>query len=130
MPGGGELVRALHARGLRLAVLTNKVGEISRGICTHLELSPYLDLVLGANDSAWRKPQPEFTALALDRLGANAPETVLIGDSPYDIDAAHAGGLAALCVTTGTHTAAELSDAGADAIFPDLHTLGAAVFGV
>lgn len=129
MPGGGELVRTLHARGLKLAVFTNKIGETSRGICAHLGLAPRLDLVLGANDTPWRKPQPEFTALALERLGASAAETVLIGDSPYDIEAAHAGGLAALCVTTGTHTAGELADAGADAIFPDLHALGAAVFG-
>jgi phosphoglycolate phosphatase len=130
MPGGGELVRALHTRGLRLAVFTNKIGETSRGICAHLGLSPHLDLVLGANDSPWRKPQPEFTALALERLGTSAADSVLIGDSPYDIDAARAGGMAALCVTTGTHTAEELAAAGADAIFPDLPALGAAVFGL
>lgn len=130
MPGGSELVRALHARGLRLAVFTNKIGDTSRGICEHLGLSPHLDLVLGANDSPWRKPQPEFTALALERLGATAAETVLVGDSPYDIDAARAGAIAALCVTTGTHSAEELAAAGADAIYPDLHALGAAVFGL
>jgi phosphoglycolate phosphatase len=128
MPGGGELVRTLHTRGLKLAVFTNKIGETSRGICDHLGLTPHLDLVLGANDSPWRKPQPEFTALALARLGTTAAETVLVGDSPYDIDAARAGGLAALCVTTGTHDAGELAAAGADAIFPDLAALGAAVF--
>jgi len=129
MPGGGDLVRTLHARGLKLAVFTNKIGETSRGICAHLGVTPYLDLILGANDSPWRKPQPEFTALALERLGATAGETVLIGDSPYDIDAARAGGLAAaLCVTTGTHSAEELAAAGADAIFPDLSALRAAIF--
>ncbi|MBE2212482.1 MAG: HAD hydrolase-like protein [Opitutaceae bacterium] len=131
MPWGGELVRALHARGLRLGVFTNKIGETSRGICTHLGLTPWLDLILGANDSPWRKPQAEFTRLALERLGASARETVLIGDSPYDIDAARAGGLArVLCVTTGTHDAAELAAAGADAVYPDLRTLGAAEYGL
>lgn len=131
MPGALELVRALHGRGLKLAVFTNKIGETSRGICAHLGLTPFLDLVLGANDSPWRKPQAEFTALVLDRIGASASETALVGDSPYDIDAARAGGLArALCVTTGTHSAEELASAGADAIFPDLRALGAAEFGL
>lgn len=131
MPGAGALVRTLHGRGIKLAVFTNKIGETSRGICAHLGLSPSLDLVLGANDSPWRKPQPEFTALALERLGASPQETVLIGDSPYDIDAARAGGLAAaLCVTTGTHTADELTAAGADGVYPDLPTLGSAIFGL
>lgn len=130
MPGATALVQALRARGLRLAVFTNKIGDTSRGICDHLGLTPHLDLVLGANDSPWRKPQPEFTALALERLGARADETVLVGDSPYDIEAARAGGIAALCVTTGTHTGEELVAAGADAVFPDLPALGAAVFDV
>lgn len=130
MPGGGELVRTLHARGVRLAVFTNKTGNASRGICAHLGVTPYLDLVLGANDTAWRKPQPEFSALALQRLGTAAAETVMIGDSPYDIEAARAGGMACLCVTTGTHNAEELAAAGADAIYPDLWALGSAVFGI
>ena len=130
MPGAADLVRVLHARGLKLAVFTNKIGETSRALCAHLGLAPDLDLVLGANDSPWRKPQPEFTALALERLGATAEETVLVGDSPYDIDAAEAGGLAVLCVTTGTHAAEELRAAGAAHIYPDLRALGAAVFGV
>lgn len=130
MPGAEELVRTLHARGLKLAVFTNKIGENSRGICDHLGLTPYLDLVLGADDSPYRKPQPEFTELALSRLGVPAEGTVLVGDSPYDIDAAHAGRLPALCVTTGTHDAAELAAAGADAIFPDLAALGRTVFDI
>lgn len=132
MPGAGELVRALHARGLRLGVFTNKIGENSRGICAHLGLSPHLDLILGANDSPWRKPQPEFTRLALERLGASADETVLIGDSPYDLDAARAGGTRASLVTTGTHSAAELIAAGAvpESVFPDLRALGRGVFGL
>ncbi len=132
MPGAGELVRALHARGLRLGVFTNKIGENSRGICEHLGLAPHLDLVLGANDSPWRKPQPEFTRLALERLGAAAEETVLVGDSPYDLDAARVGGMRAGLVTTGTHSAAELLAAGApsEAIFPDLSALGRGVFGL
>lgn len=130
MPGGGELVRGLHARGVRVAVFTNKIGDTSRGICAHLGVLHDLAFVLGANDTPWRKPQAEFTALALERLGTRPEETVAIGDSPYDIDAAHVGGLAALCVTTGTHTAEELAAAGADGIYPDLHALGAAIFGL
>jgi phosphoglycolate phosphatase len=130
MPGARELVGALHARGLRLGVLTNKIGEQSRGICRHLGLESMLDLVLGANDTAFRKPQREFSALALERLGTAAAETIVIGDSPFDIEAAHVVGMRAVCVTTGTHNADELRAATADAVFPNFAELGAAVFDV
>jgi phosphoglycolate phosphatase len=130
MPGARELVDALRARGLRLGVFTNKLGETSRGIMRHLELAAPFDVILGAGDSPHRKPQREFTELALARLGLPAGETCLVGDSPYDIEAAHVAAMRAACVTTGTHSAAELQKAGADAIYDDLESLGRGEFGL
>lgn len=129
MPGAKELVDKLHRRGLKLGVLTNKFGEHSRGLCQHLGIDHYFDLILGANDTPYRKPQPEFGAEALRRLGVAATETCLVGDSPYDIDAARNSGLPCYCVTTGTHDAYELRDAGADGVYHDLSALGRAVLG-
>jgi phosphoglycolate phosphatase len=129
-PGAGWIVRSLHARGLRLGVLTNKLGAHSRNICRHAGLEPYLQMVLGAGDTPYRKPQREFSEMALGRLGTQARETVLVGDSPYDIEAARHVGMAVPCVSTGTHTAAELRAAGAEEVFADLHALGQVVFGL
>lgn len=129
MPGGRELVAALKARGLRLGVFTNKLGTTSRGIMRHLELESAFDLILGANDTPHRKPERVFSELALARLGTTAAETCLIGDSPYDVDAAHSVGMRCPCVTTGTHTAEELRAAGADAVYANLTELGEAEFG-
>ena len=127
MPGARELLAALHARGATLAVITNKLGSYSRRICAHLGLSPYLQAVIGAEDTAWLKPAPEFTRHVLAALGAEAATSVLIGDSPYDVKAAHAGGLPAWCVTIGTHSAEELKEAGADRVFASLPELGSAL---
>lgn len=129
-PGGGELVEALHARGVRTGVLTNKIGAHARAILAHLGLAPQLDLILGARDCPARKPAPEFTAEALRRLGGAAASTCLIGDSPFDLATAANAGLACYCVTTGTHTEPELRAAGALHIYPDLRALAAAVFGL
>jgi phosphoglycolate phosphatase len=127
MPGTLELVRSQHAAGVKLAVFTNKRGEHARKVCTHLGLDPYLDGIFGARDTAWLKPQPEFAAHVLGQLGAQPATTVLIGDSPFDVQAAHNGGFACWCVTTGTHDEAQLHAAGAEAVFPDLFTLRAAL---
>jgi phosphoglycolate phosphatase len=124
LPGGRELLTALQARGVRLGVLTNKLGETSRSIMQHLGLAPFLQVVLGADDTPHRKPEPAFSALALARLGTGPEETLLVGDSSFDIAAAHVVGMRCPCVTTGTHTADELQAAGADAVYPNLATLG------
>ncbi|HTJ77992.1 MAG TPA: HAD family hydrolase [Rariglobus sp.] len=130
LPGARELLAELHARGVACAVFTNKHGPSARAVCEHLGLSPYLDLILGAADTEWLKPQPEFAAHALKALKASAATTCLVGDSPWDVQAAHAAGFPCFAVTTGTHTAEELRAAGAAGVYDSLLTIGAAEFGL
>ena len=127
MPGARDLLAGLHARGTVLAVITNKLGSSSRLICAHLGLQPWLSAVVGAKDTPWLKPAREFTFHVLEQLGADPASSLLVGDSPYDIQAAHAGGLPAWCVTIGTHDGAQLKLAGADRIFDSLPALGKAL---
>ncbi len=127
LPGGLELLRAQHAAGVRLAIFTNKRGDHARRVCTHLGVMPYLDAVFGAKDTTWLKPQPEFAAHVLAQLGAARETTLLIGDSPFDVKAAHNGGFACWGVTTGTHDAAQLRAAGAEGVFADLFAVQAAL---
>jgi phosphoglycolate phosphatase len=127
LPGAGELVRALHARGGQLAVYTNKLNEASRRICAHLGVAPYLAGIFAAGDTPWLKPRREFSDHVLRQLGADAATTLLIGDSPFDVETARIGGFTCWCVTTGTHDAAQLAAAGAARVFPDLIALGRAL---
>lgn len=123
MPGAAELLRRLHARGVKLAVHTNKQGDASRRICAHLGVAPFLSGVYGAGDTPWLKPQREFTDYVLRELGANAATTLLVGDSPFDVETARAAGFPCWCVTTGTHDEAQLRAAGAAKIFAGLPAL-------
>lgn len=120
MPGTVDLLRAEHAKGVKFAVFTNKRGDHARLVCEHLGISPFLSGIFGARDTAWLKPQPEFALHVLQKLGARRETTMLIGDSPFDVKAAHAGGFACWCVATGTHSAEQLRAAGAEAVFSDL----------
>ncbi len=123
LPGALRLLEALKARGAKLGVLTNKLGSSSRLICQHLGITPFVQAVVGAQDTEWLKPQPELSAHILALLGSAADDALMVGDSPYDIDAAHHAGFPAWCVTTGTHDAVQLRASGADAIFPNLDAL-------
>ena len=127
MPGALELLRTQQAAGVALAVFTNKRGDHSRRICEHLGVTPYLRGIFGAKDTAWLKPQPEFAAYALGQIGGLAATAMLIGDSPFDVKAAHNGGFPCWCVTTGTHDEQQLREAGAEAVFTDLFEVAAAL---
>lgn len=120
LPGARELLTTLRSRGVRTGVFTNKHGPSSRLACAHLGVADLLDCNFGATDTPWLKPDPRFARHVLAALGADATTTLLVGDSPYDFQAARNAGLGFFGVTTGTHTAAELRAAGATEIFPDL----------
>jgi phosphoglycolate phosphatase len=128
MPGARELLRALHAAGVTLAVLTNKHGPSSRRICQHLGIDQLLEGVFGAGDTPWLKPDPQLTAHALATLQADAATACLVGDSPFDAETARRGGIQGFFVTTGTHSAEELRAAGAELVFPDLPALAREAF--
>ena len=130
MPGALVLLGKLQARGVTNAVFTNKLGSSAREVCAHIGFTPHLRAVFGAKDTPWLKPAPEFTSHALAALGADAATTCLVGDSPWDVQAARNAGFPCFGVTTGTHTADELRAAGATAIYDDLTTLGAVEFAV
>ena len=120
LPGARELLVALRSRGIRTAVFTNKHGPSSRLSCAHLGIADLLDGNFGATDTLWLKPDPAFTRHVLAQLGADAADTVLVGDSPFDVETARNAGLGFIGVTTGTHTADELRAARADRVCADL----------
>lgn len=128
MPGAGELLRMLQARGCTLAVLTNKHGPSSRLVCEHLGIARLLRGVFGALDTPWLKPDPRLTTHVLAALGADPATACLVGDSPFDAETARQGGFPAFLVTTGTHSAEELRTAGAEHIYPDLAALARTAF--
>jgi phosphoglycolate phosphatase len=120
LPGALDLLRTLHTRGLTLAIFTNKHAPSSRLIADRLGFTPFLAGNFGAQDTPWLKPDPAFTAHVLTTLHADAATTLLIGDSPFDVQAARNAGFPCWAVTTGTHAAAELQAAGATRVFATL----------
>lgn len=123
LPGAEWLLKELQAQGVKTAVFTNKHGESARKLLAHLGFDQHLDGVIGTYDTPWRKPEPEFTQYALETMKAEAATSIMVGDSPYDIQAGRAGELRTYVVATGSHSVEELeaSDPAADGVYRDLH---------
>jgi HAD superfamily hydrolase (TIGR01509 family) len=119
MPGCTEFLKCMH-QSISLALVTNRNGTIARQILENRGLGGFFQLVLGAGDTPWQKPQREIILHALDRLNAIPIETVVVGDSPVDVIAARAAGLDSLAVASGAYSLDELRVASATYVVPSL----------
>jgi len=99
--GAHEVLLELRRRGLRLGVLTNGRTEMQHAVMERLGLLPLIDDLLISEAAGVAKPAPRSYALALARLGVEAPETLFVGDSPAnDIAGPQAAGMRAAYLPT------------------------------
>jgi membrane protein len=97
------------------------------------ELDHYLELLdareivalsTTSDDVEKTKPAPDIFAAALEKLSPlEANEVIVVGDTPYDIEAAAKCGIAAVGVRSGKFSDESLKDAGAVALYDDVATL-------
>jgi phosphoglycolate phosphatase-like HAD superfamily hydrolase len=120
-PGGRHLVQLLRERGHPLAIASSSSSEEITGL---LRAAGVEDLIPGgaivSRDDTVRgrsKPDPDAIAVALERLGCPAESVVMIGDTPYDIEAAARAGVRTIAFRCGGFSEQDLADA--LAIFDD-----------
>ncbi len=127
LPGVEAGLTRLAEAGYRMAVFTNKDGPAARAVIEHLGWTRFFEKVAGAMDTPWRKPQIDFTLWMLRETGALAESTLMVGDSPFDVEAGKNVGMLMYGIATGSHTAGELEDAGADVVYPDFGAMVEAI---
>lgn len=110
--GALDALNALDAAGVLLGVAT---GKGRRGLNGVLERHGIRDrfVTLKTSDDGPGKPNPHMLLAAMEEAGAAAADTVMIGDTTFDILMAASAGVAAIGVTWGYHSEAELKAAGA-----------------
>lgn len=125
LPGTNAAIAALAAAGARQSLLTGNVKAMAAVKLAPFGLTEHLDLDVGAygDESAVRA---DLVHLARDRARQaygtdfSGEATVLVGDTPLDVEAALATGARAVGVATGRPTFESLEAAGAHAVLADL----------
>lgn len=84
-----------------LAVLTNKPQQPTDQIIDALDLRRYFRLVLGGDSRHGRKPDPTGLLYLARAFGVDPAETIMIGDSPIDLDTARRAGTQACLLSYG-----------------------------
>lgn len=133
LPGAEQALERLGREdGVVQSLLTGNVERNALLKLAAFGLAGYVDFAAGAYGSDHRV-RGELVAIARERasglhgLKLEPRDVVLVGDTPLDIAAAHAGGARAVGVATGPYDREDLSAAGADAVLPDLRDTEAVV---
>jgi HAD superfamily hydrolase (TIGR01549 family) len=125
LPGAREVVRELAGRGLAVVLATSSEPEDVQVVVAMLDVGESLSVVTSAGDVEQAKPEPDVVTEALAAAGVGAGESLAVGDSVWDVEAARRAGVDCVCVTTGGTSEPELREAGALAVYPTLVELAA-----
>jgi phosphoglycolate phosphatase len=99
--GVAEGLKALRARGLRLACLTNKPGSFATPLLAAKGLDGFFEFVFGGDAFERKKPDPLPLLKTCEALGTSPARTLMIGDSSNDARAARAAGCPVVLVRYG-----------------------------
>ena len=108
-----ELLDALYARGIKMAILSNKPDDSAQATVTRLLDRWQFDMVMGVGPSVPRKPDPTAALQIARRMGIPPQEMLYVGDTDTDMKTAVAAGMYAVGVLWGYRTADELKANGA-----------------
>lgn len=123
-----ETLEQLKAKGIAMAVCTNKPRAATHEILNTLDLTRFFPVVIGGDDTPAMKPDPLHLTTALDRLRVTRDEAVMVGDSINDVLAAKGAGIPCIAVSFG-YSRVPAADLGANLVIDDFSAIIDAVIG-
>jgi HAD superfamily hydrolase (TIGR01509 family) len=100
-PGTRELLTALREAGLKLAVASSAEKEELEPLLERAGASDLIQHKASSDDAESSKPDPDIVHAALRRLGLPTSDVVMIGDTPYDVEAATRAGIPSIAFRSG-----------------------------
>lgn len=110
-----DLLETLKKRGIKTAVVTNKMHEAAADIVEYF-FGGLIDITIGQSEKIAPKPAPDSVFLALEKLGVSKEDAIYVGDSEVDCMTAHNAGIPCIGVTWGFRGREVLEANGADYI--------------
>jgi HAD superfamily hydrolase (TIGR01509 family) len=121
IPGSVETLRELHASGRILGIATSSGRDVP--FLRRWGVRELFSAIVGREDVEQRKPAPDVVLRCLDRLDVQSQEAIYVGDSPIDIQAGRAAGVATVGVLTGASPRSVLAAEGPDAVLSSIAEL-------
>jgi HAD superfamily hydrolase (TIGR01509 family) len=110
-PNARELLERMRADGVTLVVATSAADDEVRGLLAALGAEWLVDEKASSSDADRSKPDPDIVRVAVDKAGVGPAECVMLGDTPYDVEAATRSRVRIVAVRCGGHGDEELRGA-------------------
>jgi HAD superfamily hydrolase (TIGR01509 family) len=120
LKGSRQLVMRIRSDGLKAIVATSAKDEELKGLLKAAEVDDLMEEKATASDAERSKPDPDIVEAAIDQSGISPKHLVMIGDTPYDVEAATRAAVRAIGFRSGGWTdealegAVEIYDGPAD----------------
>ena len=110
-PGARALVERLRREGIKLVVATSANEEDLEILLKQAGVADLLEDRTSSDDVEESKPEPDLVLAALRLAGVSAKEALMLGDTPYDVEAATRAGVGIVAVKTGGWAEPDLAGA-------------------
>lgn len=100
-PGSRALVEKLRDSGLKLMIASSAKAEELENLLKAAKVDDLLTEATTSGDADNSKPDPDIVHAALDKIGLPPEQVIMIGDTPYDIEAAGRAGVQLIAVRCG-----------------------------
>lgn len=112
-----QLFARIRQTGAKIALASSAKGDELAAYKKIAGITEYVEEETSSDDAERSKPEPDIFAAVLEKLGVNASEAVVVGDTPYDAIAAGKIGLKTVGVRCGGWTEEQLREAGCVAVY-------------
>jgi phosphoglycolate phosphatase len=118
-----ETLVALRARGVKLAIVTNKEARFTASVLNFHQLQPLLDCVVSGDTLPTKKPNPAGIAHCLAQFGVAKERALFVGDSSIDVATARNAGVAVWALPYGYNMGQPIEACAPDRVIPDCSML-------
>ena len=112
-----ELLKRMTDDGLKLVVASSAKEDEMEELLKIAGATEFIEDKTSSSDAENSKPDPDIVQAALDDLGLPPDEVIMLGDTPYDVEAAARAGIKTVALRSGGWRDAELP--GAEAVYDD-----------
>ncbi len=100
-PGARALVDRIRSRGITCVTATSAKAADVADLLREAAVADLMDIIVTSDDVDRSKPDPDLISVAVEKAGVGKDEVILIGDTPYDIEAATKAGVATIAFRCG-----------------------------
>lgn len=122
-PGVEDTLELLDGRGVTMAIATSRGTDSLGGIIDAFNLRRHFRMILTAGSGLAPKPSPAMVLRILDQLGLDATQTLVVGDTTFDLMMGQGAGCRVCGVSYGNHSRQKLASVAPDYIIDEFREL-------